>query len=202
MPKKIPDVKERILQSAERLFNSYSFEEVDMRLIAREAGVSVGTIYYHFSDKSGIFLCACEQKVERLLVSMAGICNSGVHPKQRLHHYLQCLYQVTKYPKESIRKLFYEGIFNLNPENRYPLINDLLERIKNQMLADVGSILKEMIPKDRPMEDKVIERLILSTLGTFFTLNERFPQEVEENIKYINRALETLINIRGVSFKT
>ena len=95
-----------------------------------------------------------------------------------------------------------KGIFNINQENRYPQINALLERIKNQILADVGSILKEMIPKDRPMEDKLVERLILSTLGSFFTLNQRFPQEVEENIKYISRAIETLINIRGVSLET
>jgi AcrR family transcriptional regulator len=202
MPKKIPDVKEKILQSAERLFSSYSFEEVDMRLIAKEAGVSVGTVYYHFSDKSGIFLSACEQKVERLLASMAGICNSRVHPKQRLHQYLNYLSQLTHYRKESVRKLFFEGIFNINPDNRYPQINALLERIKNQLLGDVGSILKEMIPKDRAIEDKLIERLILSTLGSFFTLNERFPQEVEENIKYILRALEALINIRGVSLES
>ena len=146
MPKKIPDVKKKILQSAERLFNSYSYEDVDMRLIAKEAGVSVGTVYYHFSDKSGIFMSACEKTVERLMVSMAGICNSRVHPSS-------------------------------------------------------VCILKEMMPKDSPMEDKLIERLILSTLGTFFTLNERFPQEVEENIKYITRALETLLNIRGVSME-
>lgn len=202
MPKKIPDVKEKILQSAERLFNSYSFEEVDMRLIAKEAGVSVGTVYYHFSDKSGIFLSACEQKVERLLASMAGICNSRVHPKQRLHQYLKYLNQLTHYRKESVRKLFFEGIFNINPDNRYPQINAWLERIKNQLLGDVGSILQEMIPKDRPIEDKLVERLILSTLGTFFTLNERFPQEVEDNIKYIIRALEALINIRGVSLES
>lgn len=202
MPKKIPDVKEKILQSAERLFNSYSFEEVDMRLIAKEAGVSVGTIYYHFSDKSGIFLSACEQKVERLLISMAGICNSRMHPQQRLHQYLEYLNQVTRYRKESIRKLFFEGMFNINPDNRYPQINVLLERIKDQLLGDVGIILKEMIPKDRPIEDKLIDRLILSALGTFFTLNERFPQEAEENIKYIIRGLEALINIRELSPKS
>jgi AcrR family transcriptional regulator len=201
MPKKIPDVKKKILQSAERLFNSYSYEDVDMRLIAKEAGVSVGTVYYHFSDKSGIFMSACEKTVERLLVSMAGICNSRVHPQQRLNQYLKHLYQLTQYRKESIRKLFYEGILNIQLDNRYPQINTLVERIKNQLLGDVGSILKEMMPKDSPMEDKLIERLILSTLGTFFTLNERFPQEVEENIKYITRALETLLNIRGVSME-
>jgi AcrR family transcriptional regulator len=202
MPKKIPHVREKILQSAELLFNSHSFEEVDMRLIAKEAGVSVGTVYYHFSDKSGIFLSACEHMVERLLASMAGISNSKLHPEQRLYRYLKYLYQDTQHQKESFRKFFYEGIFNINQENRYPQINALLERIKNQILADVGSILKEMIPKDRPMEDKLVERLILSTLGSFFTLNQRFPQEVEENIKYISRAIKTLINIRGVSLET
>ena len=176
MPKKIPHVREKILQSAELLFNSHSFEEVDMRLIAKEAGVSVGTVYYHFSDKSGIFLSACEHMVERLLASMAGISNSKLHPEQRLYRYLKYLYQDTQHQKESFRKFFYEGIFNINQENRYPQINALLERIKNQILADVGSILKEMIPRIDLWKTNC-ERLILSTLEASLPLISAFPRK-------------------------
>ncbi len=202
MPKKIPDVKEKILKSAEILFNKYSYEEVDMRLIAREAGVSVGTIYYHFSDKTGIFISAFEKSLDRLFGTLGQIKNSSVHPAQRLNQYLTFLFQVTSSRKEAVRLLFLEGILTVSVDSQCKQMNLLFEQIKNQLVIDIGAILKDMMPKDRQIEENLIDRLIISTLGLFFTLNQRFPQEVEENVRYITSALEALINSRGILLKS
>ncbi len=202
MPKKIPDVREKILKSAEKLFNHYSYEEVDMRLIARDAGVSVGTIYYHFSDKPGIFSSAFEKSLDKIFETLERIKTSGIHPAQRLNQYLTFLYQVTSYRKEAVKILFLEGIFTAPADSKYKQMSTLFEKIKNQLVIDIGTILKDMMPKDRQIEENLIDRLIISTLGSFFTLNERFPQEVEENVKYITNALEALINSKGIMLKS
>ncbi len=199
MPKKIPNVKEKILKSAEKLFNHHSYEDVDMRLIAREAGVSVGTIYYHFSDKSGIFISAYEQKLDKFFAAMDRIKSSALHPNQKLSQYLCYLYQVSSSRKESVKLFFYEGMLNLQLDSRYPHINTTVEKIKTKLLGDFKIILKDMTPKDSQMEDKMAERIIISALGSFFTLNQRFPQEIEENVKYITKTMEALANNRGIS---
>ena len=73
MPKKIPHVR-KILQSAELLFAPIHLRG-DMRLIAKEAGVSVGTATTIFRT-NGYFICL-RTYGRRLLASMAGISNSS-----------------------------------------------------------------------------------------------------------------------------
>lgn len=48
--------KDRIVQAAFNLFDRKSFQDVSIRDIAREAGVSIGTIYAYFQDKKDIFV--------------------------------------------------------------------------------------------------------------------------------------------------
>ena len=52
------DKKNRIIRAAYELFNLYGFEEVSIRRIAREAEVSIGTIYAYFRDKQDIQVAA------------------------------------------------------------------------------------------------------------------------------------------------
>lgn len=202
MPRKIPDVREKILKSAQRLFNQHTYEEVDMRLIARNAGVSVGTVYYHFTDKTGIFVSAFEKSLDKLFVKLEGIRNSNLHPVYRMDQYLTFLHQVSNERMEAVKMLFFEGVFSTQNDSKYKQINILYDKIKKHLVADIGTILKDMIPKDKQLEESIIDRLVISTLGSFFTLNERFPQEIEENVNYITTAMEVLINTKGIPLKS
>lgn len=48
------ETREAILEAAEGLFSEQGFGPVALREIARAAGVNVGSITYHFGDKSGL----------------------------------------------------------------------------------------------------------------------------------------------------
>lgn len=50
--------KDWIIEAAYRLFNKTDYQKVSVRMIAREAGVSIGTIYSYFKDKQDIFVAA------------------------------------------------------------------------------------------------------------------------------------------------
>ena len=50
------DKKNRITRTAYELLNVHGFDEVSIRRIAQEAGVSIGTIYAYFRDKQDIFV--------------------------------------------------------------------------------------------------------------------------------------------------
>ena len=56
MPKIIKDIEEKISSASIRLFGEYGYEAVDMKLIAKESGVAVGTLYNYYSRKSELFL--------------------------------------------------------------------------------------------------------------------------------------------------
>lgn len=47
-------MKERILETALRLFSTYGIKSITMQDIARECGISKKTVYEHFSDKTDL----------------------------------------------------------------------------------------------------------------------------------------------------
>jgi AcrR family transcriptional regulator len=53
--------REAILDAAERVFARAGYHESKMADVAREAGVSVGTLYNHFDSKERVFLSIAER---------------------------------------------------------------------------------------------------------------------------------------------
>ena len=51
---KSKNTRNEIYNSAVKLFQSHGYEETTMRMIAKEAGVSLGLAYYHFKSKDDI----------------------------------------------------------------------------------------------------------------------------------------------------
>lgn len=60
-PRDAADTAGRLLDAAERQFNSVGFLGTDTNRIAREAGYAPQTFYRHFGDKTEIFLAVYER---------------------------------------------------------------------------------------------------------------------------------------------
>jgi AcrR family transcriptional regulator len=67
MPKRIPHLAETILERASQLFSRQGYDAVDMKMVAAEAGTSVGNLYNYFPSKPALFL-AIVQRWKRLLL--------------------------------------------------------------------------------------------------------------------------------------
>ena len=50
-----PEIREKILTAAERLFYETGFSRTSTRSIAKEVGISVSNLYKYFTDKQAIF---------------------------------------------------------------------------------------------------------------------------------------------------
>ncbi len=57
------ETRRRILVAAERLFAAHGFSTVTMEAIAREAGVSLATVYLHFSGRAAVVGALAEEIV-------------------------------------------------------------------------------------------------------------------------------------------
>jgi AcrR family transcriptional regulator len=57
--------RERVLAAAQRLFSESGIETVEIREVARAAGVGVGTVYRRFGDKAGLVASLLDER-ERL----------------------------------------------------------------------------------------------------------------------------------------
>ncbi|MDF2370756.1 MAG: TetR/AcrR family transcriptional regulator [Rhizobiaceae bacterium] len=58
-----PSTKERILDTAERLFVRYGFKGVSMRLLTRESKVNLAAVHYHFGGMESVLRALFEKHI-------------------------------------------------------------------------------------------------------------------------------------------
>lgn len=58
---------QKILDTAQSLFNQYGVEEVSMHQVAKTTGIGQGTLYRRFSSKSKICFTLMEAKIDRFI---------------------------------------------------------------------------------------------------------------------------------------
>lgn len=61
-----PDRKQRILLSAAQAFASHGFEKASLNSIVEAAGISKGSVYYYFDDKTDLFATVLRDLWDRL----------------------------------------------------------------------------------------------------------------------------------------
>ncbi len=59
--------RREILRSAQKVFAREGFQEATMEKIAQDAGISKGTIYLYFKNKTDLFLQAIDEKLDEFI---------------------------------------------------------------------------------------------------------------------------------------
>lgn len=70
-------MRDRILETALRLFRTYGIKSITMQDIARECGISKKTVYEHFADKSELVDSFTEFLTNTHCMSMKAACTEG-----------------------------------------------------------------------------------------------------------------------------
>jgi AcrR family transcriptional regulator len=82
------DIRDLILDAADRLLARYGYKKMTMDDLAQEVGIGKGTIYLHFPSKEEVVLSHVDRIVERLKVELLKIARGGGVPAARLRRML------------------------------------------------------------------------------------------------------------------
>ena len=82
------DIRDLILDAAERLVAHYGYRKMTMDDLAREVGIGKGTIYLHFSSKEEVVLSYIDRLVSRLKERLREIASSKQSPPERIRQML------------------------------------------------------------------------------------------------------------------
>lgn len=163
------DKKEIILDAAERLMMKTSQNDISVSLIAKEAGIGKGSIYYYFKSKEEIMYAVIERGY-----------------RKALHEYFSCI--DSQLPAiEKIKMLFFCTIkkeFNDNRENLFRKLHvneDVIlhNYVKHIALAEMSPVLEKLLLQgieegsiytDTPKESAEMIVAVLSFIldGTIF----------------------------------
>ena len=82
------DIRDLILDAADRLLARYGYNKMTMEDLAREVGVGKGTIYIHFNSKEEVALSRIDRVIERLKAELERVAQSNEPPVTRLRRML------------------------------------------------------------------------------------------------------------------
>lgn len=84
MEVRVQDRRERLLESAVRLFSTRSYSGVSVQEIADDADVAAGLLYYHFTDKQGLYVAALELLARQLRERVEACTDRSIAPTEQL----------------------------------------------------------------------------------------------------------------------
>jgi AcrR family transcriptional regulator len=110
MPRPQSDIDARIVEAARSRFLLEGVDGASLRSIARDAGTSIGMVYYYFKTKDELFLAVIETAYRGLLVGFSAALASDVPAEQRLARLFERIAQLDEREFEVIRLVMREAL--------------------------------------------------------------------------------------------
>jgi AcrR family transcriptional regulator len=119
--------RERVLASTERLVAVRGFEGVRLRDVAKEAGVSIGSLQHHFETRDGLLREAFLWSAGRRLEAWSAHADAEGTPWQRLSALLEHVFAVDDFAERSTIWIEFSAVAARDDEVR-AVMADLYER--------------------------------------------------------------------------
>ena len=179
MPKYIDGIVEKIYRAAFHLFAVKGYQQVTMKMIAQEAGISVGTIYNYFLNKRDLFLNVFRQSLEQTYAILDKLIEDGNGDR---YTFIATLY---------------DEIVRLKELGRVILKEKLDHKLFEQMESYLLCLLRNLVYKAEEIKDLQIpngdrDRAIRLLIMAIFDFTKEFPEEKEENIDFIHRLVDKI----------
>ncbi len=127
--------RDRILESALRLFHENGYRGATTAEIARSAGIAEGTIYRYFKDKKELFLACVEPVIAEAVRRELALVGPGT-PREILHRRITERYRVIKENQAVFHILFTEARYH--PE----IAKILLAQVAAKVSSEEGAVFR------------------------------------------------------------
>ena len=180
--------QERILAAATDLFMSRGFERTTMSDIAERAGVSRATVFWHFSEKAGLF----RESFSRLLAPFRESLErnfADVPPRKRLEEQLAMSQQFANAHRDDISAFVRWAVES--PDLREGVITTLFD-LNQRFAGALTQIVSDIVPPSR--DAKLLATAIMLAFDAHLLLSvfDQRPQAAEERSAAI-QSLASLI---------
>lgn len=200
MPKIIKNLESKIMNISEKLFIDKGYENVDMRMIAKEVGIAVGTLYNYYSNKRELFEKVFEKSWERTFEKLDNIIESSNLPKDKIVMFIKKLYEDMEsrngMGRELLRIQLIESEKKKNNDDKNTNKNNRIKEKKYGMVGEIVTQKLEMLLNEAKklnglnFEDGMESRIAISILLLTGNTLIEYPEEKEKNLKFINQFIE------------
>lgn len=183
MPKIIQNIEKKINQAALKLLEDHNYQSLNMKLIAAEAEIAVGTLYNYYQNKEELFLAVFKKSWQKTFIKLDQILREEKTKENILVKLVITLYHEVCQRKGIGNEIIKADIFN---ENDISVIKKTLRSKFQSGLKILEQNKKiELAPA---AEIRLIDSLILTTVH----LATDYSEQEEENIKFIKNIIKKI----------
>ncbi len=179
--------KNLILDVAEKIFSQKPFDDVNMRDLAKEVGISPGSIYTYFPDKESLYVEVSLRGYERAVSIMNEMVNSGNDTLDKV---------AVRYMEEMIDNYDYMRIVQhcvMDGKFRTQESIDQLKDVSRELFA----VFDRILTKETGTSNlRLMTHLIFSVLnGIVFTFGKYPGRTREEGVAHMKRLAGLFITL-------
>ena len=148
------DRRASVLAAAQRVFEAKGLEGANMRAIAREAGYTVGALYFYYKNREEIYADLLSTSLKHMQIAATEAGAAGGTPQERAIACALAFYDYyTTRPNEfSLAFYLFRGI------GPHGLTHELNERLNAELWATLAEVYRPMVEAGRSL-DKALSDL-------------------------------------------
>lgn len=204
MPKIIEDLNNKIIEAAEEIFLNNDYDDVEMKTIAKEVGIAVGTLYNYFPNKLILFLKTYERFTIKQYEKIREVLELNISEKEKIYKLFIQIYDNSK----NYRNINFFTIYkNLDKQlNYHKKVKDYIKEISDKYYFEIKQIFTNIITNlfpNRELDDDYFDRLIPMFLMGIRYMSFDFEKEEQKNLDFIVNFIDEVIingaNINSIS---
>ncbi len=146
MPESAHNARDKVMNTALRLFTEKGYFNTSMRDITRESSVSTGSVYHYFKDKQGVALALYESLIERMSNELEQIRQAHETAHDQCRAVVELLFRITDREPEAMTFMLYIKHREFLPSER-PVCSSTPFRMMRAMVEE-GMARGEIEPRD------------------------------------------------------
>jgi len=189
MPKIIPDLGARILQTAARHFETKGYSATDMKSLARELGTSVGALYNYYASKPELFLAVSLLWKQELSARLLDRLDREDSPVAKLRDTLFMLYE----NMESYTGLWREFLQSGAKFDPGSPVGQRFRQDNEQLHSRLQELLREVWkdqPNAAPLVDAPGNRLAQLVVSSIMQLVMNGNEDLETNRAFVKHWID------------
>lgn len=192
MPKIIHNIEQRIYDAALELFSDKGYDGVEMKAIAKEVGIAVGTLYNYYPNKRSLFINIFNESWSRTFNRLEPIKDKEDNPVSKIKDSITVIYDDVVNRKGLGSQVFSQqkGFLIEDSDTASELID-----IKVKLIEAFTSLIKEAstsesIQLSEAVEIRFLETLLIAMFGSM----KQHPDEREDNLDFLYKLIDKYLS--------
>ena len=193
MPRKIPGLEEKIVQTACQLFVEKGFSEISMKDVAALVGTSVGNLYNYYPSKKDLFLAGRKLWTERFRADFLSLEAGGADPRQTLDILLTRIMDTLETWAGLWEEFLASANRELKPDEIKFLLASMRQESRSTLIEPLDKLLRQVCVGNAHLERLLAVpdlRFATSILSTIKMLIRLYPNQKADNRAFIGALID------------